>query len=76
MERRRVKLFRCGRHQAVRIPRAYELPGTEATIRKEGRRLVIEPTPPTSLLAWLATLEPLDDFIPPIEELPPGPVDI
>ena len=28
---------------------------------KEGDRLVIEPTPPKSLLALLATLEPLDD---------------
>ena len=76
MEPRRVKLFRCGRHQAVRIPRAFELPGTEATIRREGGRLVIEPAPPTSLLAWLATLEPLDDFVPLIEELPPTAVDI
>lgn len=76
MEARRVSLFRNGRNQAVRIPREFELPGSEATIRKEGDRLVIEPAPPTSLLAWLATLEPLDEEFPPIEELPIEPVEL
>lgn len=76
MESRRVSLFRNGRNQAVRIPREFELPGSEATIRKEGERLVIEAAPPTSLLAWLATLEPLDEEFPPIEELPVEPVDL
>jgi antitoxin VapB len=76
MEPRRVSLFRNGRNQAVRIPREFELPGSEATIRKEGDRLVIEPAAPTSLLAWLATLEPLDDEFPPIEELPVEPVNL
>ncbi len=73
---RRVSLFRNGRNQAIRIPREFELPGSEATIRKEGDRLVIEPTAPTSLIAWLATLEPLDEEFPPIEELPVEPVDL
>jgi antitoxin VapB len=76
MEPRRVSLFRNGRNQAVRIPREFELPGSEATIHKEGERLVIEPAPRTSLLAWLATLEPLDEEFPPIEELPVEPVDL
>lgn len=76
MEARRVSLFRNGRNQAVRIPREFELPGSEATIRKDGDRLVIEPAPPTSLLAWLATLEPLDEEFPPIEELPIEPVEL
>jgi antitoxin VapB len=40
---RRVKLFRNGRNQAVRIPREFELPGKDALMRKEGERLVIEP---------------------------------
>ena len=39
-----VELFRNGRNQAVRIPREFELPGSEAVMRKEGPRLVIEPT--------------------------------
>jgi antitoxin VapB len=76
MEPRRVSLFRNGRNQAIRIPREFELPGSEATIRKEGERLVIEPAAPTSLLDWLATLEPLDETFPTIEELPVEPVDL
>jgi antitoxin VapB len=65
---RRVKLFRNGRNQAVRIPRELELPCTDAIIRKEGDRLVIEPAPPRSLLMVLSTLEPLDEDFPPIGE--------
>ncbi len=56
MAERRVKLFKNGRNQAVRIPREFELPGDEAIMRKEGGRLVIEPAPPQSLLGLLATL--------------------
>jgi antitoxin VapB len=73
---RHVKLFRNGRNQAVRIPREFELPGADAIIRKEGERLIIEPTPPKSLLALLATLAPLEEDFPPIADLPPDPVDI
>jgi antitoxin VapB len=73
---RRVRLFRNGRNQALRIPREFELPGNEALLRKEGDRLILEPIPPRSLLAVLATLEPLDEEFPPIEELPIEPVDL
>jgi len=73
---RHVRLFRNGRNQAVRIPREFELPGEDATIRKEGDRLVIEPAPPRSLLALLATLEPIDEEFPAIDELPHTPVDL
>ena len=73
---RHVKLFRNGRNQAVRIPREFELAGTDAIMRKEGERLVIEPAPPKSLLAVLATLEPLDEEFPDIDELETDPVDL
>jgi antitoxin VapB len=73
---RHVKLFRNGRNQAVRIPREFELPGSDAIMRKEGDRLIIEPTPPKSLLAVLATLEPLDEDFPPIPELTLDPVEL
>ena len=43
---RRVKIFKNGRNQAVRIPREFELPGEDAIMRKEGERLVIEPAAP------------------------------
>jgi antitoxin VapB len=76
MTTRRVKLFRLGKSQAVRIPRAFELPGKDAIMRKEGERLIIEPAPAKSLLAVLATLEPLDEDFPPITDQPPEPVDL
>ena len=73
---RRVKLFRNGRNQAVRIPREFELPGDEAIIRKENDRLVVEPAKKESLLEVLATLEPIDEEFPEIDDPPPEPVDI
>lgn len=82
METRTVRLFRNGRNQAVRIPREFELPGTDAIMRREGDRLVIERAEPAgpnaSLLAYLATLEPLSqqDYFPQIEDYPTGPVEI
>ena len=73
---RHVKLFKNGRNQAVRIPREFELPGKDAIMRREGGRLIIEPAPPRSLLARLATLAPLDEDFPPIHDLPSDPVDL
>ena len=70
---RRVKLFRNGRNQAVRIPREFEMSGEEAILRK-GRRAA-DP-PPRSLLVLLATLEPIEEAFPPIPELPTDSVDL
>ncbi|MGA2903592.1 MAG: AbrB/MazE/SpoVT family DNA-binding domain-containing protein [Candidatus Korobacteraceae bacterium] len=67
---RQVKIFKNGRNQAVRIPREFELPGEDAIMRKEGERLIIEPSPPKSLLKVLATLEPIAEDFPPISDLP------
>jgi len=76
MTERHVKLFKNGRNQAVRIPRDFELPGEDAIIRKDGQRLIIEPAPPRSLLAILATLPSLDEDFPPLEDRPAEPVDL
>jgi antitoxin VapB len=73
---RQVKLFKNGRNQAVRIPREFELPGEDAIMRKEGERLIIEPAPPKSLLALLATLAPLAEDFPPIPDPAAEPVDL
>ena len=73
---RHVRLFRNGRNQAVRIPREFELPGEDAIMRKEGNRLTIEPLPPKSLLALLATLAPLDEEFPPVADALPDPVEL
>ena len=75
MSERHVKLFRNGRNQAVRIPREFELPGEDAIMHKDGTKLIIEAAPPKSLLAVLATLEPLDEDFPPVADHDPDPVD-
>ena len=69
---RQVRLFRNGRNQALRIPREFELPGSKALIRKDGERLIVEPLRKRSLLALLATLEPIEEaFADADEGLPP-----
>jgi antitoxin VapB len=68
VEGRHVKLFKNGRNQAVRIPREFELPGEDAIMRKEGDKLIIEPAPPKSLLAVLATLSSIEEEFPVIDE--------
>lgn len=74
---RHVSLFRNGRNQAIRIPREFELEGTEAIIRKEGSRLIIEPLPPRNgLLALLATWTPLEETFPEIADPAPEPDDV
>jgi antitoxin VapB len=72
---RRASLFRNGSNQAVRIPREFELPGGDVTIRREGRSLVIEPAPP-GLLELLSTLPDLDEDLPAALDRPPEPVDL
>lgn len=73
---RRVRLFRNGRNQALRIPREFELEGREALVHREGRRLIVEPVPAADSLAeLLAGWEPLEEGIDPIEDRPPAPED-
>jgi antitoxin VapB len=73
---RRVRLFRNGHSQAVRIPREFELQGTEVLMRREGSRLIIEPVVKDSLAALLASWEPLDDDFPETEDFDIAPEDI
>jgi antitoxin VapB len=73
---RHVRVFRNGRNQAVRIPRDLELPGREATLRKEGSRLIIEPVAGPSLLAVLAKLKPLDEELPKVPRPAAEPVEL
>jgi antitoxin VapB len=75
---RRVSLFRNGANQAVRIPKEFELPGKEATLRREGNRLVLEALPdkpkkgtPAALLLALdemAKLGPIDEEFPDVDD--------
>ncbi len=38
-----AKLFKHGRSQAVRLPKAFRLPGTEVRVRRVGRGVLLEP---------------------------------
>lgn len=38
-----AKLFKNGQSQAVRLPQAFRLPGTECRIRRQGQAIVLEP---------------------------------
>ena len=67
----KVRLFGTGRNQAVRMPRDRELPGSEALLRKEGDRLIIEPMPRPSLLELRPTWAPLDEDFPAVDDLRP-----
>lgn len=66
---RHARLFRNGSNQALRIPREFELPGDEVVIHREGNRLIVEPVvKKRDLLALLATLEPIEDEFPNVDE--------
>ena len=71
MTERHASLFRNGRNQAVRIPREFELEGTEVLMRKEGDRLILTPIRKNRLLDLLASWTPLDEGVPEVEDLPP-----
>lgn len=76
MSARHVRIFKNGRNQAIRIPRELELSTSEATIHREGNRLVIEPVERTSLLALLASWEPLDVDFPEVSDEAPDAVEL
>lgn len=63
---RKVSLFRNGANQAVRIPKEFELPGNQATMRRVGNRLIIEAVaalPAKGTVAALAAaLESMKDW--------------
>lgn len=74
---RQVQLFRNGANQAVRIPREFELAGTQAIMRKVGNTLILELLPveyprgsPQAFLQALdeiAKLGPCDDEFPDVD---------
>ena len=76
---RSVRLFRNGRSQAIRIPREFALPGTEATITRDRKgRLIVEAVKKPTLRELIETWEPLPDAdsMPPIDKLKVEPFDL
>ena len=76
MNQRHASLFRNGRNQAVRIPREFELVGTEVLIEKDGPRLIITPIAKRHLAEIVSDWEPLEDGLPEIPDLPPQERDL
>lgn len=71
---RRARLFRNGRNQALRIPREFEMAADEVILYREDHRLVVEPVERTPTLAEvLASLAPLDEEFPSIDDPPVKP---
>ena len=63
-----VSLLTSGQNQVLTIPHELALPGTEVLLRKEGRRLIIEPLPSTSLLSLLSSMQDITDSFPDPDE--------
>lgn len=42
-DRIEAKLFANGRSQAIRLPKAFRMPGDRVLIHREGNRLIVEP---------------------------------
>ena len=40
-----ARLFKNGRSQAVRLPKDFRFEGDEVSIRREGKRVILEPVP-------------------------------
>ncbi len=53
-----AKLFKNGSSQAVRLPKAFRIPGNEVKIYKKGNQVILEPIETT----WDAMFESLNDF--------------
>jgi antitoxin VapB len=69
--KKRVRLFRVGRYQTLRVPVEFELPGDEAIIHRDGSRLIIEPVRKRGLLALLKSMQPIDATFPEINDPAP-----
>lgn len=71
-----AKLFKTGRSQAVRLPKAFRLPGKEVRVRRIGRGILLEPIA-FDVDAWLADLGRYRDvpFMEEGREQPPTPED-
>ena len=69
----RAKLFRNGGSQAVRLPKSCAFPGnqTEVLVRRDGRRIILEPVDTWSeeFLACLGALDK-DEELPRLKQTP------
>jgi len=62
MKNSTAKVFMNGRSQAIRLPKAFRVDGTEVNIKKEDNRLIIEPKPHVSWELFFKTFKCDQDF--------------
>ncbi len=58
-----AKLFQNGRSQAVRLPKAFRMPGKEVRIHKNGNRVILEPLENDWETLFRSLAEFPDDFM-------------
>jgi len=60
-EDKKAKIFKHGRSQAVRLPKEFRLPGTQARVRRVGRGVLLEPIDARfDVKAWF---DKLDEYL-------------
>jgi antitoxin VapB len=69
----RAKIFWSGGSQAVRLPKALRLPGTEVSIHRSGDSLVLEPIDDGD--SWAGFWERLVPLADPVKRHPTKPVE-
>jgi len=69
-EIKKVQLVRTGPAQMVEIPPEFAMPGDAVLMHREGDRLILQPIQPSKggLLALLATLDPIEEEFPDVDE--------
>ncbi len=73
---RHIKIVRLGDRQTIQLPPEFELPGEEAEMFKVAGQLIIRPAKRKTLKETLASLEPIDEEFPEIDDPPVKPEDI
>lgn len=70
-----AKIFMHGRSQAVRLPKAFRMGGKEVRVRRDGRRLILEPII-SDVDEWFENLDGYSEpFMEEGRDQPPMPAD-
>ena len=66
-----AKVFKTGRSQAVRLPKAFRFKGNEVFIRKEGNRVILSEKPESWEDFFASPARVTEDFMTERVDLPP-----
>lgn len=71
-----AKIFKNGRSQAVRLPKPFRFQGNEVKIRKEGKKVILEPLEKEVWPEGFWNLFGSDDDFETPSSLPSKPIDL